>query len=496
MFPILSIYAYNMHELSISHMVLPLVSSLGITLVTFLLSWLIIKNAVKAALIVSIFLVLFFSYGHIANLIEVSGVYGADSLLLLLFVPLLVIGICLTIRTRKELWNLTTVLNVVAVVLVLIPSINILYYELKRPSSTAGGNNSALTVNGPQTNTPPDIYYIILDGYARADTLKDFYGFDNSEFVNYLSSRGFYIASNSHSNYNITTHSIPSSLNMEFVNYLSDQVGNGTTDVRPLTEICLNNKVGQFLKSTGYKYIQVESYWLLTGPNKLADIEFTPFPVTEFNQLIYRTTMLRAFPSLAEKFGFSSDPRVGQWKCAVNQFEYLGKIPDMRKEINEPIFVFAHVVIPHVPFAVDQDGGFVTREEETSRTIEENYLNQIIFCNAEVETLVDNIIANSQVPPIIVVQGDHGAGTWGLSNWKNLSEEDQIRVNMRILNAYYLPQGGNDLLYNSITPVNTFRIIFDFYLGATYELLPDESYMSSLETPYIFREVTDIIKHD
>ena len=75
-----------------------------------------------------------------------------------------------------------------------------------------------------------------------------------------------------------------------------------------------------------------------------------------------------------------------------------------------------------------------------------------------------------------------------------MGEEDQIRVNMRILNAYYLPQGGSDLLYDSITPVNTFRIISNFYLGANYELLLDKSYMSSLKNPYVFREVTELLR--
>jgi hypothetical protein len=45
------------------------------------------------------------------------------------------------------------------------------------------------------------------------------------------------------------------------------------------------------------------------------------------------------------------------------------------------------------------------------------------------------------------------------------------------LNAYYLPKGYKDL-YDSITPVNSFRIILNEYFGASYPLLPDITYES------------------
>ena len=57
----------------------------------------------------------------------------------------------------------------------------------------------------------------------------------------------------------------------------------------------------------------------------------------------------------------------------------------------------------------------------------------------------------------------------------------------KILNAYYLP-GHNDLLYPTISPVNTFRLILDTYLGADYPLLNDTSYYSPIPNIYEFQE--------
>jgi hypothetical protein len=57
---------------------------------------------------------------------------------------------------------------------------------------------------------------------------------------------------------------------------------------------------------------------------------------------------------------------------------------------------------------------------------------------------------------------------------------------MKILNAYFLPGEGAAGLYPSITPVNTFRLIFDVYFGADLELLEDVSDHSTADDFFDF----------
>jgi hypothetical protein len=76
--------------------------------------------------------------------------------------------------------------------------------------------------------------------------------------------------------------------------------------------------------------------------------------------------------------------------------------------------------------------------------------------------MVNSILSQSGPRPIIIIQADHGFGYSG--------------AGVQILNAYYLPDGGEQQLYPTITPVNTFRVIFDRYFGAHLGLLPDKSY--------------------
>ena len=64
---------------------------------------------------------------------------------------------------------------------------------------------------------------------------------------------------------------------------------------------------------------------------------------------------------------------------------------------------------------------------------------------------------------------------------------------MSIFNAYYLPDQNTDLIYDSITPVNSFRLILNAHFNANYELLEDKSYFSDYVHPHNFTDVTEIL---
>ena len=63
----------------------------------------------------------------------------------------------------------------------------------------------------------PDIYLIVLDGYAREDVLRQHYKFDNSAFLDGLRGRGFQVSGASTANYNWTFLSLASFLNMDYL---------------------------------------------------------------------------------------------------------------------------------------------------------------------------------------------------------------------------------------------------------------------------------------
>jgi hypothetical protein len=94
------------------------------------------------------------------------------------------------------------------------------------------------------------------------------------------------------------------------------------------------------------------------------------------------------------------------------------------------------------------------------------------------EKIISDIIDKSSVPPIIIIQGDHGPGV-------PVQSGDYNARRMQILNAYYFPEVDVPL-YAEITPVNSFRILFNYYFDQDLELRDDISFFSSYKEPAEF----------
>ena len=107
----------------------------------------------------------------------------------------------------------------------------------------------------PSGTEPPDIYYIIVDGYAREDVLMELYDYDNSEFIDFLEHEGFYVAEKSRSNYNQTDLSLSSSLNMTYLDFIPETRGADARNRTPLAELLKENQVIDFLRLQSYEVI-------------------------------------------------------------------------------------------------------------------------------------------------------------------------------------------------------------------------------------------------
>ena len=103
-----------------------------------------------------------------------------------------------------------------------------------------------------------DIYYIILDGYARDDVLRDSFGYDNSGF-----SRGCgpeaYVADESRSNYPQTMTSLASSLNLVYLTPLQESLGRSSRDYRALYPLMVHSRLREYLESAGYETYAFET---------------------------------------------------------------------------------------------------------------------------------------------------------------------------------------------------------------------------------------------
>ena len=140
----------------------------------------------------------------------------------------------------------------------------------------------------------------------------------------------------------------------------------------------------------------------------------------------------------------------------------LETIPAM----DEATFTFAHFLKPHEPIRFDRDGNVI--DYNAALSDEEYYFfEQLHFINTRILEMVDRILEESSVPPIIILQADHGS-TLGYGK-----DKDDQGINLEILNAFYLPGYDSDQLYPAITPVNSFRVVFNLVFGTEYPLLEE-----------------------
>jgi len=163
---------------------------------------------------------------------------------------------------------------------------------------------------------------------------------------------------------------------------------------------------------------------------------------------------------------------------------------------NSPAFVFAHVLIPHPPFVFGPNGEPVNREKNPTQnellrlkdraSYRRGYRNQMAYTNKLLIRTIDGIGARSEKPAIIILEGDHGPSL----NSTGTVNKRFIREKFGILNAYYLPFGVKNRHYEDVTPVNSFRIIFNRYFGTNFKLLEDRSYYAPFHFPYRLTDVT------
>ena len=111
--------------------------------------------------------------------------------------------------------------------------------------------------------------------------------------------------------------------------------------------------------------------------------------------------------------------------------------------------------------------------------------------DSQIQPVIEGILAKSKTPPVIIIQADHGPGAYLI--WES-PEQSNLQERFSILNAYYLPDGGEAALYPSITPVNSFRVVLNQLFNAGLELLPDKNYFTTWKHPYEFIDVTDKVQ--
>ncbi len=513
-YPVAALYLQNFNNLTFA----ATLGSFALALFVAALFWRLaaywMKDPLKSGLVVSVFFLLFFSFGHfmaaIANILTLG--FGVDpfvnvllqtrlaqGILLVVWLLLFLLIVILTQKARSNFRLVTQFMNAVSIALTLIAVVRavssiVANRQLKSDFQTAQAfqfDLPQLAENAASPSTRPDIYYIILDGYARSDVMQNIYRYDNTPFLDFLRQNGFYVADAAHSNYGMTYQSLPSSLNFEYINFLTDEMGRQTDNPLPLLAMLEDNRLSRFLHTQGYQTVLFSSGFPATDLIQADQRIELPVSINAFqNELINKTPLRLAL--------MDTQYNIHRGRI-LYQFAHLTEAANA----SQPRLIFAHILAPHPPFVFKEDGSPLPADREFvledgshftdwlgREVYQQDYRQQAIFITQETQALVEQLLALDP-QPIIILQSDHGPGS--MMDW-NSAANTNMPERLSILNAYYFPTQDYTRLYPAITPVNTFRVILDQYFGAALGLLPDYSYWAPIDRLYDWSDVTETLK--
>jgi len=489
-FPVLSLYAHNQSQLEPNAPWRSLAVVIGGTISVFAILYLWFRDWGKAGFVTSYMSLLFFLYNparEILHNVHTSNFnLGWNRYFLPLWCLVLIWGVWVILKKIPPRDTTIQLFNFIALSTLVLPIVSIVSYSISHPSANVIQPIVDFTQrNNAANGNRPDIYYIVLDMYGRSDTIEKEFGFDNSSFLEELRRQGFYVAACSTSNYSHTVMSMASALNMNFLPALGNEFVPGNKDHSRAATLIRNSAVRQYLHEYGYVFVSYASFFpyidipdsdiYIKIPERNDNIQ--PFELL----LIGQTPLKIALDKIAAKTAESETIRLFGKNYDRTVF-ILEDLPQLPTKVKSPKFVYAHLFIPHPPYVFGPNGEYVGNDERLNggpyrdpvdeAAYHEGYTNHLRYLNSVLPQILNQIISQSETEPIIIIQGDHGF--WGDADKR-----------LPILNAYYLPEKDvSGLLYPTITPVNSFRVILNTYFNGEFDLLPDENYPTVNQKDY------------
>jgi hypothetical protein len=150
-------------------------------------------------------------------------------------------------------------LNTIALALLVMTLWQVGFHNVPRSVHALGSEKAPIEADLVRPANPPDVYFFLLDMYARSDLLKQAYGYDNSQFITELEKRGFFVGKCSQSNYVRTELSLGSSLNMQYLQDLNDTFTPDNIDRDTLWDTLRHNAVRYNFENMGYQTVTYET---------------------------------------------------------------------------------------------------------------------------------------------------------------------------------------------------------------------------------------------
>jgi hypothetical protein len=464
----------NFGNITFLNCLLLTVTYLGASAFLYFISLLFFKGYIKASLFATFLMGFYCFFGALQDFLKYHAhpISRYSVLLSLFIISVIALGIYLK-RTKRSFFRLSLLLNLVFSLYILIDFADISWKIISPPASQLAvysPDNYKDSIKICADCPRPDIYFLLFDAYTGTRTLKERFGYDNSDLDSFLLQNGFSIQSRSRSNYFFTPFSMASTLNMQYLTGIPNPNACTLDDYEHCINMVRENEVIKILSRQGYDIINYSVFDLAGNPSRL-DESFLPLKtklITE-STLFARMRKDMGWILTINKINFFSGNIVYQTLINTNKcIENVKKESEL--ESKRPRFIYAHFYLPHAPFYFDKFGNPKKESDilhETKEFSLQAYLDYLPYAKKRVEELIGAVKKNTEGKAVILFMSDHGFNNEILKSDHVYSFQNQ--------NAVYFPDRDYAQLYDSITNVNQFRVILNTLFKQNLPLIKDST---------------------
>ena len=452
-----------------------------IIIVAFVIFNLILKNKLKAGIIVTAFSFLYLYFGSIKvslgniQYISIMSHYKV-------FVPILLAlftFFVFKIVKRKNVTGLNLFINILFATYLLLELIKTTFPD--KENIKIATIETASFGNSPAVEASPNIYYLLFDCYPSAVYQQQVLGITNNFLDSLLKLKKFYVVKNSTSNYSNTAFSLASTFGMNYIEGIDT-----AEQMSPLLYNKAMNMVKKaplfpLLKKAGYNFANLSIFDFADKP-ALQKEKFLSITTNQiifyfsFYDCIRRDLFWQLLPTLHKKSiqkekGYLKK-LLGPHKAHNRQLIDTLSGSAFFSRTKRPFFLYAHFEMPHFPYFYDAKGNpYPDDSIYTSSLINdrEKFAGYIEYTNQQIKKIVENILLQTKGNDIIIVQSDHG-----------IIDIDPTRKDdaFRNVSAFYFPDNEYSLLYEGMSNVNSFRVLLNKYFQQQLPLLKDNSFFT------------------
>lgn len=444
------------------------------------------------ALIASLWSLLYGSYSVFAR-----SAFGTGALALAIWTTLAILLAAIVLLSTRPLDGLRRGFGIAGAALILFQSPTLI-----RLLSPDDRGNAAWS--GARDGTLPDIYIVVLDKYSRGDHLAAHYGLDQSPFEDSLRLLGFAVPRAARANYAHTKLALTAFFEGQYP--AVPGVRGTRTEFEELSSRIQSAPLWGDLRRRGYRIAFFPSTFNATTTVDSADLILSvprapSRAIAEtwvLNSPFTGVTWLRCGlmpcgqPASATPYPVEDLASV-DWKLRV-----LETLPDS----GGPVATFLHLLVPHEPYLFNEDCSarepwWPLNDIDSALVAESRraYATQVRCLDERLLRTVRSLTSRTGVPPVIILQGDHGQGMISVNVLRGVTLDldsmttAQRDERMSVFAAYLFPRAA-ELVWDSISPVNVMGVMRHSVFGDSLLRLPDRSYFSPYQRALDVVDVT------